>query len=49
MFLSAVSLAPAESLEVDVPTMDASDFLQGLASTTNVVNIQEVGGTLYAP
>lgn len=49
VFFSAVSLAPGESQEVNVPTLDASDTLQGLASTTSVVNIQEAGGTLYAP
>lgn len=49
VFFNAVSLAPGESQEVNVPTIDASDTLQGLASTTSVVNIQEAGGTLYAP
>jgi hypothetical protein len=31
-----------------VPTLKFSDFLQGFASTTSVVNIQELGGTLYS-
>lgn len=48
MFLSAVSLAAGASLDIDVPTLDISDTLQGFASTTSVVNIQELGGTLFS-
>ena len=48
VFLSAVSIAAGASLTVNVPTLKAGDFLQGLASVTSVVNIQEIGGTLYS-
>lgn len=48
MFLPATSIAPTGVLEVDVPTMDILDTLQGFAGTTGVINIQEVGGVLYS-
>jgi hypothetical protein len=48
MFLPAVSIPAGGYLDVDVPTLKFSDFLQGFASTTSVVNIQELGGTLYS-
>jgi hypothetical protein len=47
-FLPNISLAAGSFLDVDVPTLDVSDTLQGLASAASVVNIQEIGGTLYS-
>lgn len=47
-FLPTVSIAAGQFLDVDVPTLDISDTLQGKASANSVVNIQEIGGTLFS-
>jgi hypothetical protein len=48
VFVNARGLAPGESLEVNVPQLKAGDFLQGLASTANVINIQFLTGVIRA-
>jgi hypothetical protein len=48
MFLNARGLAAGESIEVNVPTLKAGDFVQGLASTSSVINVQFLGGVIRA-
>ena len=45
-FLSAYSLAAGESIEVNVPTLKAGDFIQGLADTATSINVQLISGVL---
>ena len=45
-FLSAFSLAVGESIEVNVPTLKAGDFIQGLASVATSINVQFLSGVL---
>lgn len=47
-FLAAVSIAPGGSLDVDLPQLAISDFIQGFADTANKINIQATDGVLQS-
>lgn len=46
--LPAVSIAQNAYLDVDIPQLAVSDFLQGLADVANKVNIQAIDGVLQS-
>lgn len=47
-FLKAYSIAANSYLDVDIPTMKASDSLQALASANTSITAHELGGVLYS-
>lgn len=47
-FFPAKSIPANDYVDVQMPQMKAGDFLQGFASTANVVNIQPISGAYYS-
>lgn len=47
-FFPAKSIPANDFVDVQVPQMKAGDFLQGLAVTAGVVNIQPIAGAYYS-
>lgn len=47
-FLSAFSVAPNSSIQVDVPQMAAGDFIQGFADSASKVSVHAMDGVLQS-
>lgn len=47
-FLSAQTVPPAGSIDVDVPVLKAGDFLSGFCDIAGAVSIHFMGGVLYS-
>lgn len=47
-FISALSVAANSYVDIDLPTMAAGDFLQGLSGTASAISVFEIGGVIYS-
>jgi len=47
-FVSAQSIPANSFVDVDIPTLAAGDFIQGLAGAATSITVHELGGVLYS-